>query len=200
MKEKGRYLEELGISIGECFRCSIASYRKRVVKGEGSLSSKVMLIAQAPNRQEMVSGRIFTGPSGEVLDKLIVSGGFLRDDLYITNLLKCPLPCCRKPLRAEIEACLPFLRREIEILRPRVLVPLGRYSIKEVLREYGHPVPPRNNEIPFIFGQIFRGGGVFVLPLPHPATVLYRPSFFEPVLKLYGETLSKVRKILNSLE
>lgn len=200
LEEKGRYLEELGISIKQCFRCSIASYRKRLVRGEGSLDSNVMLIAQAPNRQEMESGRIFTGPSGAVLDELLAAGGYTRQDCYITNLLKCPLPHCRKPRRAEIGACLPFLRSEITILRPRVLVPLGRYSIKEILREYGHSVPPRNNEIPFLFGQIFRGGGIFVIPLPHPATVLYRPAFFEPTLKLYGETLLKVTKILNSLE
>lgn len=168
--------------------------------GEGPFSSGLMIVAQAPNRHEMESGRIFTGSSGAVLDELLAAGGYTRLDCYITNLLKCPLPHCRKPRRAEIGSCLPFLRKEIKILRPRVLIPLGRYAIKEVLREYGHSVPPRNNEIPFLFGHIFRGGGIFVIPLPHPATVLYRPAFFEPTLKLYGETLLKVTKILNSLE
>lgn len=200
LEEKKKVLDELKSSVGNCFRCPISFLRYQVVMGEGSLSSRIMIIAQAPNRMEMATGRILTGPSGKVLDRLLAAGGYHRKDLYITNLLKCPLPYCRRPLRAEISSCLPFLRREIQVMEPLILLPLGRYSIKTMLREFGHPVPPRNNEIPFLFGKVFRGGGYFVIPLPHPSGVLYRPSFYEPTLNVYEKTFSRVREILKDTE
>lgn len=189
-------LEELYQGVGKCHLCSISSFRRVVVPGEGSLSSGLMIIAQAPNRQEMESGKVFTGPSGKVLDELLSAGGYTRKDFFLTNLLKCPLPHCRKPLRAEIGSCLPFLRREMELVDPTVLIPLGRYAIKTILNEFGHPVPPRNSEIPFLFGRVFRGGGHFVIPLPHPSSVLYRPSFRTPSIELYKRTLSLVGTLL----
>ena len=190
-------LEELYKIVGKCCLCSISSSRRIVVPGEGSLSSGLMIIAQAPNRQEMVCGRMFTGPSGKVLDELLSAGGYSRKDFFLTNLLKCPLPHCRKPLHAEIGRCLPFLRREMELVDPTVLFPLGRYAIKTILNEFGHPVPPRNSEIPFLFGRVFRGGGHFVIPLPHPSGVLYRPSFRKPSLELYKRTLSLAESLLS---
>lgn len=154
-----------------------------------------MVVAQAPNLVEMEKGRILSGPSGTVLDILLGRTGFSREDLYLTNLLKCPLPGCRRPRLYEIENCMPFLRKEIEVIDPLVIITLGRYSTRTLLNEYGHPLPTRNSEIPFLFGHLFRKGGRIILPLPHPSCILYRKSLMEPTAFLYGKATELMREL-----
>lgn len=193
MKRAG--LDEIADSIGNCFRCPVSEGRKQVIAGEGGPGSPYMMVAQAPNLVEMDKGRILSGPSGTVLDTLLDGAGFSREDLYLTNLVKCPLPGCRRPKVSEMEHCMVFLRKEIEVIDPLVIITLGRHSTKTLLREYHHPMPPRNSDIPFLFGQFFRKGGRIILPLPHPSCILYSKALIEPTALLYEKALKRMRAL-----
>jgi len=191
-------LDEILFSIERCFRCTISRDRKRVVPGEGPAETVLMMIAQAPGRVEMEKGRILTGPSGKILDELLEKAGSSRKKFYLTNLIKCPLPGCRRPKESEKDNCMFFIRQEIEIVDPLIIITLGKHSTRALLKEYGHPLPPRNRDIPFLFGQFFRKAGRVILPLPHPSCILYRKTLLEGTIRLYQESIARMQTMAGS--
>ena len=116
-------IDELNKQIKECKRCRLSQTRMSAICGEGNLNAKIMLIAQAPGEKEDEVGRMFVGPSGKVLDELLNKAGIKRDEIYMTNLIKCMLPEYRKPKQDEIEACSYYLEEEIKLINPKVLAP-----------------------------------------------------------------------------
>ena len=143
-----------------------------------------MLIAQAPGEQEDEQGRMFVGPSGRVLDELLQAAGLKRSALYLTNLVKCRLPRNRRPRLDEVQACGKHLEREIELVRPRALIPLGYYATRYVLGRAGIPAPSRR-EFHRACGRLIWTGTLKVLPLPHPALLLRRPELRPEVTAQY---------------
>ena len=114
--------------IKNCTRCSLYKYRTNPVPGEGPLDAKVMFIGEAPGRNEDLQGRPFVGKAGELLDYLLGLAGLKRENVYITNVVKCRPPNNRDPKPEEIHACLPYLKRQIRIVQPKIIVCLGRFA------------------------------------------------------------------------
>ena len=126
--DKKILLEALRSEIGDCTRCKLSRKRTTIVFGEGDPGAKIMFIGEAPGREEDLQGRPFVGDAGMVLTSLINKMGFRREDVYIANIVKCRPPVNRDPEPDEIETCRRFLEKQIAIIRPRVIVSLGRIS------------------------------------------------------------------------
>ncbi len=164
-------------------------YRKengyRVVFGEGDPQAQVMFIGEAPGRQEALAGRPFVGAAGKVLDSLLKSVGLDRGKVYITNVLKDRPPDNRDPRREEIALYIPFLRRQIEIIQPRVIVTLGRFAMEFIFEEFD--MPQQGGSISELHGQSLEAkaayGSIIVLPLFHPAVTFYRREQKEVLKK-----------------
>ncbi|WP_459891386.1 uracil-DNA glycosylase [Desulfothermus okinawensis] len=177
-------MEKLNKSIKKCKRCRLFKTRTNVLCGEGNILARIMLIAQAPGKNEDKEGRMFIGPSGKVLDELLNSAKITRSDIYMTNLIKCMLPKNRRPKQDEIESCSYYLTKEIDLINPEILVPLGYYATRYIFKRYAMPLPGKK-EFFELCGKLFWTGDKKIFPLPHPATVLYDPSRREDLLKKY---------------
>jgi len=145
------------------------------VPGEGNLSAKIMIIGEAPGKNEAATGRPFCGRSGQILDELLSSAGINRADVFITNIVKDRPPGNRDPLPDEIEAYAPYLDRQIDIIKPKVISTLGRFSMKYIMNKFG--AGNMLDSIGKIHGKIFNAkasyGDVFIIPLYHPAASIY---------------------------
>lgn len=175
------------------------------VPGTGNPQARIMFIGEAPGKQEALSGKPFVGAAGKFLDKLLESVYLDRQQIFITNILKDRPPDNRAPQRREIELYTPFLRRQIEIIQPEVIVTLGRFAMEFIFAELN--MPEQGDKISELHGHTLRArtsyGEVVVLPLFHPAVSLYRRELKEVLekdfqaLRAYGEnerTASQTRK------
>ncbi|MFO7936517.1 MAG: uracil-DNA glycosylase [Kiritimatiellia bacterium] len=178
-------IDELNRQIKACRKCRLAETRLNVLCGEGSLQGRIMLIAQAPGETEDREGRMFVGPSGKVLDDLLSAARVDRSSLYITNLVKCILPKYRKPKQDEIEACSEWLDREIQLVNPDVLVPLGYYAARHVFKKYALPFSSKK-EFGLVAGRMVLTEEIKILPLSHPAVVLHQPHLKESLTGNYA--------------
>lgn len=163
------------------------------VIGEGSHNAKIMFVGEAPGKNEALTGRPFCGQAGRVLDELLTSIGIERKNVYITNIVKDRPPENRDPEPEEITAYAPFLDRQIDIIRPKILVPLGRFSMCYILEKFG----VNNSEtISKIHGKIFDAntsyGKVKIMPMYHPAASLYHPD----TRKLLEADFKKLKEVL----
>jgi len=177
-------LEELNREIERCTRCRLSETRTHALCGEGNVNAKLFLVAQAPGENEDREGKMFIGPSGKVLDGLFASIGMEKHTFYMTNLVKCMLPHCRKPKQDEIEACSRYLDREIEIIGSEVLVPLGYYATKYLFEKYTLAEGTRA-EFKDVYGKVLYQSGKNILPLPHPAVLIHTPSLRKAVTENY---------------
>lgn len=179
--DKEAQLEEIAQQVRDLEESPLYEYRKQhgyfPVIGEGSLDASIVFIGEAPGEQEAKTGRPFVGNAGQVLDELLESIGIRRDKVYITNVVKDRPPGNRDPTSEEIKLYSPFLERQIELIRPRVIVPLGRFAMDFVLKQFG--LAERGQKISDLHGQVLEGhaayGDVAVVPLYHPAVTFYDP-------------------------
>lgn len=140
------------------------------VIGEGNHNAEIMFIGEAPGRNEAMSGRPFCGKAGQVLDNLLSGINISRSDVYITNIVKDRPPNNRDPLPEEIEEYAPFLDRQIKIIKPKIIVTLGRFSAQYILSKYRI----NNTEtITKINGKVFEADGLKIITLLHPASAIY---------------------------
>ncbi len=161
-------LEALERAIQGCLRCALGPGRIRFVFGEGNPSARLMFIGEGPGRDEDLQGRPFVGKAGELLDRMIGAIGLRREDTYIANVVKCRPPDNRTPLPEEARACLGYLRRQIELIRPDVIVTLGATPLRELLG-----VSEGITRIRGQWRQVEVGGRrIPVMPTFHPAYVL----------------------------
>jgi DNA polymerase len=181
-------IQSLKAKVKNCRLCRLAETRHQAVPPEGDPNASIMIVAQAPGREEDSKGKMFLGPSGEVLDRLFESIGLTREEVYMTNLLKCFLPNCRKPHQDEIDTCNVYLDREIELVNPEILVPLGYHPIKHLLKKFNLEVPNRH-DFPDIFGNLVVAGKYKILPLRHPASVVHESTNFEKLEKNYRKLM-----------
>ena len=184
LNSKKQQIGELNRKVSHCRLCRLSETRRNAVPSEGDPEASIMIIAQAPGRKEDQEGRMFIGPSGEVLDRLFESIGLERRQVYMTNLLKCFLPNCRKPRSDEVGSCSVYLDREIQLVNPELIVPLGYHPIKAILQKYGLEVPNRHH-FPELFGKILASGRRNILPLRHPATIVHQSTTFDQLQKNY---------------
>jgi len=177
-------IDELNEKIRECKRCRLSETRMNALCGEGNLNAKIMLIAQAPGEKEDREGRMFVGPSGEVLDELLSRAGIKRCEIYMTSLIKCMLPKYRKPKQDEIKVCGYYLNEEIKLINPKILVPLGYYSTRYIFQRYDILLPSKD-KFSSIYGRLLLAKDKKILPLPHPASLLYNPDFKKGLINSY---------------
>ena len=177
-------IEDLNEEIRKCNKCRLYETRTNALSGEGDTKANLMLVAQAPGETEDREGRMFIGPSGKVLDELLDHARIERDDIYMTNLVKCMLPDNRKPKQDEIDTCSHYLDQEIELVAPNKIAPMGYFATRYLFKKYGLPIPPKD-EFHTVFGKLFLADDCKILPLQHPAAVLYNPSIREVMIKNY---------------
>jgi uracil-DNA glycosylase family 4 len=161
-------LESLREHIGDCHRCPLGSARTQVVFGVGDPRAELMFIGEGPGKNEDLQGEPFVGAAGKFLDELLASIGLVRSQVYIANVVKCRPPENRDPEALEIEACTPFLSRQIELIDPKVIATLGNFATKYVL--------DTTVGITRLRGRLYRVGGRCVVPVLHPAAALYNGS------------------------
>jgi DNA polymerase len=162
-------IEELNQKIKSCVRCSLSSSRKNVVCGEGSINAKLMFVGEAPGFDEDIQGRPFVGEAGKLLTSLIEKMGFTREEVYITNTVKCHPPQNRDPKEEEILACSDYLKKEIELISPKVIMTLGKiatYTLKGMVGKV------KDIQISKIRGNVFYYDNIPVIPTFHPAYLL----------------------------
>ncbi|MCX7642365.1 MAG: uracil-DNA glycosylase [Armatimonadetes bacterium] len=176
-------LEELHQQILVCTKCPLAMGRTQAVPGEGNPNAKVMFIGEAPGEQEDLQGKPFVGPAGRFLNELLALAGLNREDVFITNTVKCRPPNNRTPTNDEMAACHPYLEAQIALIRPKVICLLGAAALKAVL-------PELKMTISQVHGQAFTKSGIVFVPLFHPAAALHQPKWKDvlrqDMLKLKG--------------
>ncbi len=154
--------------MGECARCKLAKGRTRLVFGVGNPAAELMFVGEGPGADEDRQGEPFVGRAGQLLTKMIEAMGYRREDVYIANVVKCRPPENRNPEPDEMDACEPFLRRQIDAMAPKVIVALGKVAAQTLLRE--------TSPISRLRGRWFTYGGVKLMPTFHPAYLLRSPD------------------------
>src|SRR5438067_579172 len=151
-----------------CEKCKLSKTRTQVVYGVGNPNADLMFIGEAPGRDEDLKGEPFVGRAGQLLTDIIKAMKLTRDDVYIANVIKCRPPENRNPEPDELEACRPWIRRQIEIIQPKVIVTLGRFALQS-LTEKGYAISS-------VRGQWLDYNGIKVMPTYHPAYLLRNPA------------------------
>ena len=171
-------LEEIISLVKGCTDCELSQGRTHAVPGEGSSQAEVMFIGEAPGYNEDQLGRPFVGPAGQFLDDLLRSIGLKREDVFIANMVKCRPPQNRDPLPAEMSACAKFLDRQIELINPKLIVTLGRFSLS---RFFPGETMTRAR------GKVREKEGRMIYPIMHPAAALYRQENRSTIVSDFKE-------------
>ncbi len=165
-------LSELYEEIALCHQCELAKYRTRVVPGEGAENAEIMFIGEAPGWHEDQQGRPFVGPAGKYLDELLASIDLKREQVYIANVIKCRPLENRDPLPTEIDNCRKWLERQIELIHPKMIVTLGRYSMAMFFA---------GKTISKIHGTAQKRGNTIYYAMYHPAAALHQQSLRQVI-------------------
>ena len=181
-------LDDIKADLGPaCTRCKLCTLgRSQVVFGVGNARARLMFVGEAPGEDEDKKGEPFVGRAGQLLTKIIEAIGLTREQVYIANVIKCRPPNNRNPETDEVAACEPFLFRQIDVIQPKVIVPLGKFAAQSLLRSM--------DPITRLRGRQFDYRGAVLIPTFHPAYLLRNPSAKREV----WEDMKKVRAILQS--
>jgi len=161
-------LDELRGVATACEKCRLSKTRTNVVYGVGNPNADLMFIGEAPGRDEDLKGEPFVGRAGQLLTDIIKAMKLTRDDVYIANVIKCRPPENRNPEPDELDECRPFIRRQIQLIQPKVIVTLGRFALQS-LTEKGYAISSAR-------GQWMEYDGIKVMPTYHPAYLLRNPA------------------------
>jgi DNA polymerase len=181
-------LATLANSAADCILCRLSEKRQKVVFGEGDPLAAVMFIGEGPGAEEDRSGRPFVGQAGQLLERMLFAIGLRRDQVYITNIVKCRPPGNRDPKEDEVAPCAPYLDQQIELIAPSVLVALGKPA--------SHRLTGTTKPISALRGRWASYKGVPLMPIFHPAYMLRTPSAKREA----WEDLKKIRQRLDSTE
>jgi uracil-DNA glycosylase len=180
-------LSELNQQIALCRKCDIARLRNKVVPGEGAEDAAIMFIGEAPGWHEDQQGRPFVGQAGQFLDRLLASINLKRQQVFIANVIKCRPPDNRDPLPTEIQNCRPWLDRQIELIKPKMIVTLGRYSMARYFP---------GKSISKIHGMAQKQDGIICFAMYHPAAALHRQSLKKDI----ESDMLKIPKLLADIK
>ncbi len=178
-------LDHIRTELGECTRCKLHAGRTKLVFGVGNPDANLMFVGEAPGRDEDRQGIPFVGRAGQLLTKIIEAIDLQRDDVYIANVIKCRPPDNRNPEPDEVRTCEPFLFAQIDAIRPRVIVALGSFAVRTLLRDEKTPISKAR-------GRVYNFRGAKLIPTFHPAFLLRSPDRKRDV----WEDMKKVRAIL----
>lgn len=178
-------LQKVSNEISGCTKCNLHYSRKLAVPGEGQADAKVMFIGEGPGFHENQQGRPFVGAAGMFLNELLDSANLKREEVFITNVVKCRPPGNRDPQPDELEACWKFLQQQIAAINPRVIVTLGRFSMA---RFFGNVKISQNH------GEVKAVDGRLVVAMYHPAAALHQPSLKTIVMQDFAKLPEYIRK------
>jgi uracil-DNA glycosylase family 4 len=193
-------LDAIASEIVVCTKCRLSKGRKNAVPGEGNPESQIMFIGEGPGRTEDIEGRPFVGQAGKFLDTLLSDACLARENVFICNVVRCRPPRNRAPLQNEVQACTPYLDRQMKTIQPKVVVTLGNCSTAYVFSKANLPF----NGITQVHGKFFEktvsGMRVTLFPSFHPAAALYSAKYEEQLTKDFQALRSEVlkRKLANS--
>jgi DNA polymerase len=165
-------LEAIAARVAVCTRCGLSQSRKQTVPGEGNPRAQLMLVGEGPGATEDETGRPFVGAAGELLTQILGSIGIPRESVFIANVVKCRPPQNRKPLPDEAAACLPYLRRQVQLVRPKVLLALGATAAEGLLGV--------RKSLGELRGAVHTFGGIPLVVTYHPAALLRNPNWKKP--------------------
>jgi uracil-DNA glycosylase len=178
-------LAAIRADIGDCTRCKLHTLgRRQIVFGVGNPQADLMFVGEAPGADEDVQGEPFVGRAGQLLTKIIEAIGLKREDVYIANVIKCRPPQNRNPEQDEVDTCEPFLFQQIDVIKPKVVVALGTFAARALLRTL--------DPISRLRGRVFEYRGAKLIPTFHPAYLLRNPSSKREV----WEDMKLVRSLL----
>lgn len=166
-------LEKVHAQIRKCRKCRLWKTRKHAVPGEGNPKAKIMFIGQAPGKTEDETGRPFVGRAGKLLTELLANVGLKREEVFITSVLRCFPPRNRMPKKDEINACNPYLKKQIALIKPKTIVLLGNIAIKTVLGDIG--------KLEKIHGKKIKRNGITYIPTYHPAAGIRFPKLKKKI-------------------
>jgi len=188
-------LAKIAAEIAVCTRCGLHADRTNTVPGQGNPQPEILFVGEAPGKDEDEQGLAFVGRAGQLLTKMIEAMGFAREDVFIANINKCRPPDNRKPTREEMDTCLPFLKRQIATLKPKVIIAMGATAVEGLV-----PLP-EGQTISKVRGQWLEFEGIPLMPTYHPAYLLRNPAMKRPVwddlktvLGLLGRSVPVVKK------
>ena len=185
-------IEKIKLSVENCQKCDLHKSRTNCVFGEGSLDTKILIIGEAPGFNEDIKGKPFVGKAGKILENMLESIGFNKTDVYITNILKCRPPKNRNPTKIEVEICTDYLNKQIEIIQPKIILPLGNFASSYILQKFGLEF----NKISDIHGKTFivqtLFGNIYIIPQYHPAVATYNPN----KIKILQNDLEQIKQLI----
>ena len=170
-----------------CQKCALSQRRKNAVPGEGNLGAELMFVGEAPGHDEDIQGRPFVGKAGQILTKIINAMQFKREDVYITNVVKCRPPDNRNPSREEIEKCQEYLLEQLEMIKPRVIVTLGKVATDFFIRS--------SLGMTALRGNFYEFGDIQVMPTFHPSYIIRNEGNIK-IKKMVWEDMKKVMTFL----
>lgn len=179
-------LDAIRAELGNCCRCGLNQGRQKVVFGVGNPHARLVLVGEAPGREEDEKGEPFVGEAGRLLDRILYAMGLSRDEVYICNVLKCRPPNNRDPEPAEVAACEPFLIRQLAAIRPQVIVALGRFAIQTLLQS--------KEPISKLRGTWQQYQGIPLMPTYHPAYLLRNPNGKREVWSDMKQVVERLRE------
>jgi len=188
-------LEKINEEIKSCKKCPLSETRINAVPGSGNEKAKIMFIGEAPGRNEDIQGLPFVGAAGKFLDELLNEINLSRNDVFITNVAKCRPPNNRDPTKEEIEMCHGYLDRQIEIINPKIICTLGRFSMEYILDKFNIS----HGSITISHGKIFEIKNLFgkflIIPMYHPAAALYNPNLKDTIREDFKILKSIIEKM-----
>jgi uracil-DNA glycosylase len=178
-------LEDIRAELENCRRCALCQERKNIVFGVGHPQARLVLVGEAPGREEDEKGEPFVGEAGRLLDRILLAMGMRRDEVYICNVEKCRPPGNRDPLPEEIAACEPYLKRQLAVIRPHIIVTLGRFAAQTLLQD--------ESPISRLRGNWREYEGIPLMPTYHPAFLLRNPICKREVWEDMKQVLRRLR-------
>jgi len=185
-------MENISYLVSNCKKCDLYKTRNKPVVGDGSEDADIMFIGEAPGYNEDMQGIPFVGKAGRILDELLDSVELKREEIYIANILKCRPEENRNPSKDEIENCSVYLNKQIEIIQPKIIVPLGNFACKFIFEKFGL----KYDNISKIHGKAYKIKTIFeeiiILPMFHPAVATYNPNTKHILI----EDFKNIKKLL----
>ncbi len=183
-------MEDLKQEVISCTKCDLHNTRHNVIFGEGNTNARILIIGEAPGHDEDMIGRPFVGKSGQLLDKILAACGFTREQhVYISNIVKCRPPGNRVPSDQEVKTCIPYLMKQIELIDPLILLPLGASALRVFFgKEY---------KITQVRGNWLNWYNKLVMPVYHPAALLRNPNLKRDTWEDYKKIVHKYRELVD---
>ena len=172
-------MKALSLEIKNCKKCKLWETRKKPLVGDGSVNAEILFVGESPGYNEDKLGKAFVGESGKVLDQLLDIVNLKRSEIYITNVLKCHPQKNHNPHRQEIDSCIQYLNRQIKIIKPKIIITLGKYASREIFAYFNLEF----SKISEVHGRIFDAEidnrKIKIIPLYHPAVACYHNEMFD---------------------